>query len=89
MANVFTFYFKASDIDSLMKLTPDYFLVSVDINEVGVIGVSANACKKGVKVLGSKPGCPVPPCVPTIAAIASEDCIMQTEQLLQSIKDNS
>lgn len=95
MANVFTFYFKGSDLKDLIGLNPDYLLVSAEIVassvggvDVGVIVVKADAFKTGLPSIGSRSGCPVPPCIPRFAQ-ADQICIDQAEKLRKSYIDNN
>jgi len=69
MPNEVVYLFKAEDIQKLMALKPDYFLIRTGIEPqeaggtvVGVVTIFAEAYKNGQQPLASTAGCPVPPC---------------------------
>jgi hypothetical protein len=96
MANVFTFYFKGIDVQTLAQNAPDYILVSAEIVtktidgvDVGVIVVQASSFKKGTNTpLNTAGGCPVPPCVP-LKSLADSDCTTKADNLIMSYINNN
>ena len=67
-SNYLTFYYEAQKFQELLALSPDYLLIQVGFETatgVAVLVTNAEGYKKGDKnPVGSRIGCPVPPCNP-------------------------
>jgi hypothetical protein len=100
MNQIFSFYFKGTDMRRLIKDSTGYVLVNseivvkeIDGEPYGVIKVRASSYRKG-ETPGVEPtleetilGCPVPPCVQQ-DGIIDKACEDKVEKLFQSYVKN-